>query len=83
MEGVTDEDAILEVKAQPVLVQSHNGTVFVQGVPDGTMISLYGLDGKSYGSTIAKNDGATLKTNFQQGSVIIVKVGEKAFKVRL
>ena len=83
MEGVTDEDAILEVKAQPVLVQSHNGTVFVQGVPDGTMISLYSLDGKSYGSTIAKNDGATLKTNFQPGSVVIVKVGEKAFKVRL
>ena len=82
-EGIVQEDAVTEVKALPVLVQSHGGVVFVQGVPEGTMVVLYGIDGKSYGSTIAEKDGATLRTNIQSGSVVIVKVGEKAFKVRL
>ena len=82
-EGIVQEDAVTEVKALPVLVQSHGGVVFVQGVPEGTMVVLYGIDGKSYGSAIAEKDGATLMTNIQSGSVVIVKVGEKAFKVRL
>ena len=80
-EGIVAEDAVTEVKALPVLIQSHGGTITVQGANEGTEISVYSVNGMKQGSAIATNGLATINTSLQPGSTAIVKIGEKAIKV--
>ena len=77
------EDAVTEVKAVPVLVQTQGGTISVQGPDDGTLVSVYSADGKQYGSAIANNGSAIIATSLQPGSIAIVKIGEKTIRVLL
>lgn len=82
MEGITDdEDAVAEVKAIPVLIQTEGGTIIVQGVKEGTDIMVYSVGGTKEGSVIAGRGNAIVKTNLQPGSVAVVKIGEKTVKV--
>ena len=84
MEGIIDEDAVMEVKAVPVLIQSQGGTITIQGAAEGTPIAIYGIDGKKYGSTIVEKDGSTtISTSLQPGSIAIVKIGERCVKVAI
>lgn len=82
-EGLTDEDAVTEVKALPVLIQSQGGTISIQGAPEGTQVAIYGTDGKEYGSAICIQGGTTIATSLKPGSVAVVKIGEKAVKVTI
>ena len=80
-EGLTDEDAVAEVKALPVLIQTQGSSITVQGAAEGTNVSVYSVNGMLQGSAIA-NEGITiLNTSLQPGSVAIVKIGDKAVKV--
>ena len=84
MEGITDdEDAVAEVKAIPVLIQTEGSTITVQGAKEGTDIAVYSVDGTKEGSSIAGNGHAVISTNLRSGSVAIVKIGEKAVKVAI
>ena len=80
-EGIIAEDAITEVKALPVLIQSNGGTITVQGTNEGTEISVYSVNGMKQGSAIATNGFASINTSLQPDSTAIVKIGEKAIKV--
>ena len=80
-DGIMDEDAIMEVKALPVLIQAQGGTVTLRGLTEGTEVSVYGIDGKKYGSAIAEKDCATIATALPAGSVAVVKIGKRAVKV--
>ena len=80
-EGITDEDAVTEVRALPVLIQSKGGVVTVQGAADGTPVSIYDIDGKRYGTIAAERGSSTIATTLRPGSVAIVKIGEKSVKV--
>ena len=80
-EGIVNEDAVTEVKALPILIQSQGGNISVQGVAEGTLIAIYGIDGRQYGTAIADKDRTTIKTSLQPSSVAIVKIGEKSVKV--
>lgn len=82
-EGLTDEDAVTEVKALPVLIQSQGGTISIQGAPEGTQVAIYGTDGKEYGSAISVGGGTTIATSLKPGSIAVVKIGEKAVKVTI
>ena len=82
-EGITDEDAVTEVKAMPVLIQTQGGTISIQGATEGTPIAIYSIDGKKYGSTIAEKDSTSISTTLQPGSVVVVKIGEKTVKVMI
>lgn len=77
------EDAVTEVKSLPVLIQTQGGIITVQGATEGTLIAVYGIDGKEYGSTTAEKDCTTISTTLQPDSVAIVKIGEKSVKVLL
>lgn len=74
---------VLEANALPVLIQTQGSTISVQGAVDGTPISIYGIDGKECGSSIAAGGSATIATSLQPGSVAVVRIGEKAVKVLL
>ena len=79
-EGI-DEDAVAEVKALPVLIQSNGGMITVQGANEGTEIMVYGVNGMKEGSAIATKGFAIINTSLQPGSTAIVRIGEKAVKV--
>lgn len=80
-EGLTDEDSVAEVKTLPVLIQTHGGTITVQGAAEGTNVSVYSVNGMLQGSTISDEGIAILNTSLQPGSIAVVKIGEKSVKV--
>ena len=46
VKGIIDEDAVTEVKAMPVLIQTQGGIITIQGAAEGTLIAIYGVDGR-------------------------------------
>ena len=80
-EGITDEDAVAEVQAVPVLIQTQGNTINVEGAEAGTEIILYGTNGVQLDSVIATTGTASLNASGLSGSVAIVKIGNKTVKV--
>lgn len=84
MEGEIDnEDNVKEIAAIPVLIQSDNGNISVQGAAEGTDIAVYSIDGKNLCSAISRNGQAILPTNIKTGSIVLLKLGDKSVKVKL
>ena len=80
-EGIVGEDAVTEVKAMPVLIQSQGGLITIQGAAEGTPIAIYGIDGMKYGTAVAERGVVSIATSLHLGSVAVVRIGEKAVKV--
>ena len=78
-EGI--ESGVAQVRANAVLIQSHDGTVSVEGVADGTDITIYDTSGQMVGSTKAHCNYTTIATNLRNGSVAIVRIGDKSLKI--
>lgn len=77
------EDAVNEIKAQPVLIQAQGSTICVQGAMEGADVSVYDTEGKRQGSAVAVNGAAAIGTSLKPGTIAIVKIGEKAVKVMI
>jgi hypothetical protein len=75
------ESGVNQVMANAVLIQSERGCITVNGVDDGTNVSIYSTDGVLTGSAICRNGSAVIKTSLQVGSLVIVKIGEKSVKI--
>ena len=73
--ALTDEVAVTEVRALPVLIQTQGGIISIQGAAEGTPIAIYNTSGKQYGSAIAGKDCTAIQTSLQSGSTVIVKIG--------
>ena len=69
--------------AQPVLIQNNGGLLSVQGAADGTPISVYTVNGTLAGSTVSNGGQAQVNTNLEQGTIAIVKIGEKSVKIMM
>lgn len=80
-DGIIQEDAVTEVKAQPVLIQTEIGIVTIQGAAEGTPIAVYDLEGRKYGTAFSEKERATIATSLRPGSVAVVRIGERAVKV--
>jgi len=78
-EGITN--GIAQVPALAVLIQTEGGNIRVEGAEDGTLISVYGINGTQMGSAVSENGTASIGTSLQAGNIAIVKVGEKSVKV--
>ena len=78
-EGITN--GIAQVPALAVLIQTEGGNIRVEGAEDGTLISVYGVNGTQMGSAVSENGTANIGTSLQAGNIAIVKVGEKSMKV--
>lgn len=78
-EGITS--GVASVKANAVLMQSEAGVLSIQGVDDGTPVSVYTVNGTEAGSAVSNGGQAQVNTNLQPGTVAIVKIGEKSVKV--
>ena len=82
IEGM-DEDIVHEIKALPAFIQTQGSTINIQGVAEGTPISVYNIDGKKYGTTIDKKDYTIINTSLQPGTIAIVNIGGKTIKVMI
>lgn len=78
-EGITN--GVASIPANAVLIQSEGGILKVEGVDEGTPVSVYTLDGKQAGSAVSRNGVALVGTNIQPGNTTIVKIGNKSVKV--
>ena len=78
-EGITN--GIAQMPALAVLIQTEGGNIRVEGAEDGTLISVYGINGTQMGSAVSENGTANIGTSLQAGNIAIVKVGEKSVKV--
>lgn len=78
-EGITN--GVAQIPAKAVLIQSDGGIVKVEGIDDGTPVTIYTPDSKQAGSAVSRNGAALVGTSIQPGNVAIVKIGEKSVKV--
>ena len=78
-EGITD--GIANVPARTLLIKNNGGQLTIEGADDGEAISVYTVNGMQSGSAISQNGAASINTNLQAGSIAIVKIGDKSFKV--
>ena len=78
-EGI-DEDAIMEVKATPVLIQSNDGAISISGAPEGALISVFDMSGRQLGVSTAVN-GTSKMTLPTKDQIIVVKIGDKTMKI--
>lgn len=74
-------NGVAEIPAKAVLIQKNGGTLTIQGVDEGTQVSVYSVNGTQAGSAVSNNGQATVSTNLQPDSIAIVKIGEKSVKV--
>ena len=74
-------DGVTELKAYPVLIQSKDGQITVQGVADKAKVEVYTLSGAEAGNGIATNGIATISTNLNNGEIAVLKVGSKSVKI--
>ncbi len=82
--GGSDEDDttnIITVPAVSVLVTSANGAVAVSCSLEGETVAVYTTDGTLVGSAAITNGSATIQSGLSNGSVAIVKIGNKSVKV--
>ena len=81
-EGITDgdENAVVNVKAMPVLIQQDGNYMTISGTPAGTPLRIYDLSGRLINATTA-TDGVTRVECNSSEKMIIVKVGERTVKV--
>ena len=77
-EGVTN--GIANVPANAVLIKSEGGMLTIQGIDDGTQVSVYAINGIQAGSVISQNGRAIINTDLKAGSIAIVKIGYKSVK---
>jgi hypothetical protein len=70
-------------KCQTPTISSQGGALTVQGIDDGTQVSVYSVNGTQVGTAVVQNGQATVSTTLQSGSIAIVKIGQKSVKVLL
>ena len=82
-DGADEENGIINVPSAPVLVQSNGGTLTLEGVPAGMEITVYSTSGTEIAKTIASGATTSLSVGLSNGSVVIVKIGNRSVKVRI
>lgn len=78
-EGI--ENGVREVAARAVLIQSRGGKLVVSGTEEGEQISVYDTAGRKVGAAKADDETTVIPTTLQNGSVAIVKIGQRTVKV--
>ena len=69
------------ISSRPVLISSNGGTLTIQGVEAGDMISVYDLSGRRLSTAKANGATTSIATTLKKGDTAIVRVGEKSVKV--
>ena len=73
--------SLANVQTNGTLIKSCNGMLCIQGVSEGTPITVYTLDGKQVGTGITKQGETNIATTLRPNDIAVVKVGEKSTKI--
>ena len=79
--GDPEPDGIIDMHSQPVVIQSHDGLLTIEGAAEGTPVSIYDLAGRKVGSAKVSAEGTLISTSLRSGDISIVKMGGKTMKV--
>lgn len=80
--ALNDESSdVAQVSANAVVILSQGSRIMVNGTDDGTNICVYGANGALCGTAVSYNGSAAVSTPLPTGSVVFVKIGDKAVKV--
>ena len=79
VEGVPS--SIDGVLSDEIKIDFFDGTLKILGLRNETQIRVYDAKGTQAGSSVSQNGAAIVNTNLQPGSIAIVRIGEKSFKV--
>lgn len=80
---VSDATGITRIHNDPVQVHHDNGHITVEGVEEGTAVSVYDIKGVQIGSAIVEGGKVSIPTNLQTGNIAIVKIKDKSIKVTI
>ena len=80
---VGDATGITRIHHNSVQVQQENGHITVEGVEEGTAVSVYDIKGVQIGSAIVEGGKVSIPTNLQTGNIAIVKIKDKSIKVTI
>lgn len=80
--AIEQEDNLTEVKAMPIMIRINDGVLNISGALKGTPISVYGMEGRQLTTSTAEN-GITKVPLITTDSIVTVKIGEKAMKIKL
>ena len=72
---VTEPTSIEEAVAAGLNIQTEGGVIAIEGLDNGTEVSVYNVAGSLIGATTASNGTATIDANLAKGSTVIVKIG--------
>ena len=78
-EGI--ENGVASIRANAVLIQTRGGELIISGTENGTIISVYDINGMLVGTAKAIDNTTTITTGLRDGEMAIVKIGEKSVKV--
>jgi hypothetical protein len=82
-EGISDlgTSAKAALQAMAVLIQANNGEVSIEGLPEGTKVSISDVSGMQHGMAQSHDGRAQISTSMKAGQVAVVKIGNRAVKV--
>lgn len=80
------EDATTQIDATSsnnCNIITNGNDIIVKSDADGEKVSIYTISEQLIGATAIRNGSAVINTNLKSGSVAIVKIGQKTYKIRL
>jgi uncharacterized secreted protein with C-terminal beta-propeller domain len=78
---VGDATGITKIQNNPVQIHHENGNLIVEGVEEGTMVSVYDIKGVQIASAMIEGGRVSIPTNQQNTNIAIVKINGKSIKV--
>ena len=80
---VGDATGVKRIRNSSVQVQQENGYITVEGVEEGTVVSVYDIKGVQIGSSLVEGGKVSIPTNLQTGNIAVVKIKDKSIKVTI
>lgn len=78
---VGDATGITKIQNNPVQIHHENGNLIVEGVEDGTVVSVYDIKGVQIASAMIEGGRVSIPTNQQNTNIAIVKINGNSIKV--
>ena len=78
-----EEVEMNEVKAMPILIETHDNTLLLNGIKPDTPIRVYDLSGRLMGKGSAMSGSTQIHTQLKAGQIAVIHIGEQSVKVKV
>ena len=70
-----------EIEAKAILVQAHEGTIWISGAEQGTLIEVFDIGGTRIANIKSQQGTVQIETMLNIGDIAIVKIGKRTIKM--